>query len=111
MARAGSEPSESILRELARLTAPLLVWAAHFTILYGTNTLACLGDGSAAGRIVITVATVVALLLVGLAARRFGGRRGAIGGRMVKALALLSAFAICGAALAFAFIESCAGAR
>jgi hypothetical protein len=111
------------------LLGPIL-WALHFTFVYGAHTLRCtaavvgtpvpVGGGALAAAIVAVTVAVVALLVGTVlrpeaAARALGvdraGDRARFAARTMVVLAVLSALGIAWAGAAPLLLESCAAVR
>lgn len=111
MARANQKYFTSIVRELSSLTSPLLIWAAHFTIMYGASTLICLGDDDMRSKTITLAVTGAALALLFLNAAYFTRRASGFGKRIAVMLTILSAFAVGASGIASMFMSACTSAR
>lgn len=101
----------SVTRELGILASPLIIWALHFTTLYGANTLGCLSGNNATIKLSVLVATIIALGLLVLNFKHFGSRGNQVGRSILLVSSIISLFAIVCSAGAIAFLDACTTAR
>ncbi|HEY5965885.1 MAG TPA: hypothetical protein VIU42_17860 [Xanthobacteraceae bacterium] len=101
---------------VACLSGPL-IWAAHFFVVYGAESVVCIGATSPAGAMRLTVFAATAIALVAMAAPYVrpvrGGRSGAPEAQrflssVARWLAILSAAAIIAVAAAAVRLTACA---
>ncbi len=97
---------------LLRWLAGPLVWAAHFLVVYASESVLCSrGWGADAHLTLIALATVAGLALLFVSSRRALAASGAEGSafmqRVAAALSLLGGLAIVWTALPAVFLSSC----
>jgi hypothetical protein len=105
---------------LLTLAGPI-IWALHFLVIYGAHTLMCVqGASERDARVVIGVATLIALAALALAAWRIGSveasgrQRGQTRGflrNIMFLLSVLSAFAVAWAGSTILFLSACQAMR
>jgi hypothetical protein len=86
----------------------ILVWAAHFGVLYGFTALACARGFPGAVPWVTGVATVAALAALGVVAHRLRGRRGDFEAWLALAIAGLALVAVLYEAIPLFIVPACA---
>jgi hypothetical protein len=90
------------------LSSGALVWAAHFTALYGFTALACARGFAAAVPWVAAFATFAALGALGLIAYVHLGRRGEFHAWMTLAVAGLAVLAVVYETIPVFIVSACA---
>jgi cytochrome bd-type quinol oxidase subunit 2 len=93
---------------LARVAAPVLVWALHFTLVYGATGLACARAMPHVAPWVIALATVAAAAACGFILQRERRREASFEGWLASALAALALLAIAWEALPALLVTPCA---
>jgi hypothetical protein len=95
-------------RQALWLSAGAIVWALHFTLIYGATALACARGVPAAAPIGVALATALAVALLLAITVRGWRRRDTFEGWLSAALALFALVAVVWEALPALVVEACA---